>query len=87
MTRAKKGTSKSARITSQLFIKPLSVKAGPAAKPPSFDSLSVDITQCKKAVEALVAFVKRRIADKEQTDLLAGEENEEVWLGVTLKRM
>ena len=87
MTRKKSGTSKASRITSKLFIKPKSAKALPAPAPPSIDSLPVDKKQCKRAVDALVAHANKKIAEKQETDLLAGEDNEDVWLGVTVKRM
>jgi hypothetical protein len=54
---------------------------------PSFESLPVNKAQCSKAVDALVQYAKRKVEQKQDTDLLAGEENEDVWLGVTLKRM
>lgn len=87
MVRAKKGSSKAARITTQLFIKPKSAKATPAPEPPAFDALPVNKKQCKKAVDALIAYAKKRVAEKQDSDLLADEDNEAVWLGVTLKRM
>lgn len=87
MVRAKKRSSNAARITTQLFIKPKSVKAAPAPEPPAFDTLPVSKKQCKQAVDALVAHAKKRVAEKQNSDLLADEDNEAIWLGVTLKRM
>lgn len=87
MTRKKSGTSKAARISTKLFIKPKSVKALPAPAPPSIDSLPIDKKQCKRAVDALVAHAQKRVAEKQESDLLAGEDNEAVWLGITVKRM
>lgn len=87
MVRAKKSGSKAARITTQLFIKPKSSKAASLPEPPAFESLPVNKKQCKAAVEALVAHAKKRVAEKQDTDLLADDDNEAIWLGVTLKRM
>lgn len=87
MVRAKKRHSTAARITSKLFIKPVSVKPVAAAQPPSIDKLPVNQKQCRQAVDALVAHAKKRIAEKANSDLLADEESEAVWLGVTLKQM
>jgi hypothetical protein len=87
MVRAKKNHSRSAKLTEKLYIKPKSVKALPPAEPPAIESLNVDKKQCSKAVTALVTFAKKRIAEKAETDLLAGENDEDVWLTVALKQM
>ena len=87
MVRAKNSSSKAARITTQLFIKPKSSKAAPLPEPPAFETLPVNKKQCSAAVEALVAYAKKRVAEKQDTDLLADDDSEAIWLGVTLKRM
>jgi hypothetical protein len=87
MVRAKKSSSKAARITTQLFIKPKSAKAAPAPEPPALETLPIDKKQCKSAVDALISHAKKSVAEKQNSDLLADEENEAVWLGITLKRM
>lgn len=87
MVRAKKRSSNAARITTQLFIKPKPAKAAPLPEPPAFESLPVNKSQCKKAVDALVAHAKKRVTEKQTSDLLADEDSEAIWLGVTLKRM
>lgn len=87
MTRAKKGASKASRITTKLFIKPKSVKALPAPEPPKFETLPVDAAQCRKAVHALVAHAKQKVAGNQKSDLLASDDDEMLWLAVTVKRM
>lgn len=88
MTRAKKSSSKTKKLHTKLFIKPQSVKPVESKAVPKLEELQgVERKQFKKAVDALVGYVKKRVAENAKNDLLAGEENEDVWLGVTLKRM
>ena len=87
MTRARKRDSAASKLATKLYIKPKSLKPKEIAPVPSLESLPVNKAQCSKAVDALVQYAKRKIEQKQDTDLLAGEENEDVWLGVTLKRM
>lgn len=88
MTRAKKSSSKTQKLHTKLFIKPQSIKPAEAKALPKLEQLpNADRKQFKKAVDALVGYMKKKVAESEKSDLLAGEDNEDVWLGVTLKRM
>jgi hypothetical protein len=54
--------------------------------PPPVDTLPLSKEQCAKALKALVSHALSKIEESAHDDLLAGEDEEKVFLVVSLKR-
>jgi hypothetical protein len=84
-TKAYKRKASSASLAPPLSL-PKSVAPQKRPPPPPVDSLPISKDQCAKALAALVSHSRKKLDEAAKSDILAGEEEEKVFLVVSLKR-